>query len=208
MKKIFLTFLLISYLFMPVLVLAEQTANWSATGDWGREEKKYQTQIFLEEEAKIVKPGVLPNSFWYWADRLLEKVRLALTVGRENRADYLMKIAQERLAEMQALSEQGITKYAEELLTEHEDLVNRAEKLYFELKEESIRRAQELQVKTEKNILITEYRLKKHVAESEQKYIEKEASLGEKLGQVMAVILNHLSWKKDKIEEQRTEMFD
>lgn len=49
-----------------------------------------------------VKPGITPdNKFLYGIDIALEKIRMAFTFGDENKANYGLKIAEERLAEFQ-----------------------------------------------------------------------------------------------------------
>src|SRR3989338_4867590 len=62
---------------------------------------------FLEEKAAIIEPGVMPDSFWYWADIFSEEIQFLFTVGKESKGDFMINVAKERLAEMKKLSEAG-----------------------------------------------------------------------------------------------------
>lgn len=168
----------------------------------------FNTQEFFEEEVAIVEPGVLPSSFWYWGDKFAEQIQFVFTVGKEKKADLLMDLAKERLAEMQKLSEEGITKYADQLLTEHETSITKAQELYEDLRQEGIERAKELQEDTEKEILLTEKKLKNELGQAEETYLEKQDNFAKRLGSWMRKVTSHLSWKGDQIQEQRSEMFD
>lgn len=55
--------------------------------------------------------GVLPNSFWFWADEFSEELRFFFTPGGQNKVNYLLKNMAERQAEKDALNAQGIAKY-------------------------------------------------------------------------------------------------
>lgn len=167
-----------------------------------------ETQDFLENKAAIIEPGVLPSSFWYWADKFAEQIKFVFIVGKEKKADFLVSMAGERLAEMKKLSEDGITEYADQLLTEHEALIKKAQEMYLDLKEAGIEKAKQLQADTEKNILINEKKIKSELGNAENNYKVKEATFGNKVKAFLGAVMSHLSWKKEKIEEQRTNMFD
>lgn len=172
------------------------------------ENNNFSSQEFLEKDVAIIEPGVLPNSFWYWADRFAEEINFLIKVGKEKKADFLMEIAKERLAEMKKLSEEGINNYADELLTEHEETVTKAQKFYEEVRQEGIERAKELQEDTEREILRKEQVLKKELGNAEQTYLEKQDGFAKRIGSWMRKIVGHLSWKREAIQEQRSEMFD
>jgi len=172
------------------------------------ESKTIDTQQLLEEELAIIEPGVLPNSFWYWADIFAEEIKFLFTVGKEHKADFLMETAKERLAEMQALSEAGITKYADRLLSENEEAIANAQKFYKQVKEEGFEKAKEYQEDTEREILRKEYKLKGELKNAESTYLEKQESVASRVGGWLKGVVSHLSWKRGEIQEQRSEMFD
>jgi hypothetical protein len=60
-------------------------------------------------------PGVLPNSFWFWADEFSEELRFFFTPGDQNKVNYLKTTMAERQAEKDALNVQSITKYNDEI---------------------------------------------------------------------------------------------
>ena len=37
--------------------------------------EQFSSQQYLEDEVKIIEPGLLPNSFWYWSDRFAEDAK-------------------------------------------------------------------------------------------------------------------------------------
>ncbi len=174
----------------------------------GAENPEYKTQKFLEQEAKIIEPGVLPNSFWYWADIFSEQIRFVFTVGKESKGDYLIDLAEERLAEMKALSEQGITKYAEELISRHEDEVKKAEEFYKAAKVKGWEQIQQSQEDLEKQILRQEAELKKQAKVAPQKYEQGKQSAISRIGKWFGQVLSHLSWKKTEIQGQEAEMWE
>lgn len=197
MKFFLFSFVIISLVFLPI-------ANvFAADNNETMEAAKSETQKFMEEDAAIIEPGVLPNSFWYWADIFTEEIRYIFTVGKEKKADYLILLAEERLAEMKALTEVGITTHTEQLLTKYETHIRKAEDLYRKLRTEGVEQLKEKQEELEYEILETEYDLDKELRQVPKKYEEKRDSF---VGSVMAgfrKILNHLSWKKEEIDDQR-----
>jgi len=164
---------------------------------------QYKSQQYLEEEVAIIEPGVLPNSFWYWTDIFAEEIRFIFTVGKEKKADYLIQMADERLAEMQKLSEEGIDKYAEQLMSKHQAHISRAEELYQKLREEGWERVQEEQENLEYEILEKEYQIKKELSQAPEKYKEKRDSFVGSVWSGFKEILSHLKWKKAEISQQR-----
>jgi hypothetical protein len=170
--------------------------------------ERFDTQEFLEERVAIIEPGVLPNSFWYWGDIFAEELRFVFTVGKEQKADYLIEIAKERLAEMKKLSEEGITKYADKLMTDHEEAIQNAEKFYREMREKGIEQAKELQEDTEMEILRTEKKVKYELGDAENKYREGQKGVVARIGAWFSKIKSHLRGKKGQIEEQRTNVFE
>lgn len=176
------------------------------SGRAASDDGKISTKKILEEQAQIVKPGILPDSFFYWADIFSEELRFVFTIGKEKKADYLLIIAAERLAEMKALTEAGINKYTDKLISEHEDAVSNAEKFYAKLKEEGIKKAKGLQADTEKEIYQQEKVVKKELAGAPQKYVEKRDSAVKQVLAWFKKVISHLSWKKGEIEKQEAQM--
>jgi hypothetical protein len=117
-------------------------------------------------------------------------------------------MAEERLAEMRALSHEGITQYADKLLSEHEELIKKAQDLYKEIREEAIEKGKELQVDTEKKILINEKKIKKELDNADKTYQAGGDTVAKKIAAFLKQVMSHLSWKKDKIQEQRNDLFD
>lgn len=164
------------------------------------------SQKFFEEETAIVEPGVLPNSFWYWADIFSEELQFVFTVGKENKANLLLDIAEERLAEMKVLSEQGVTKYAERLTTKHEESINKAKDFAEEVREDGWEKVQEQQTALEKEIYQQEKQVKKEIVNAPGEYYEKRDGFIGSITSGFREVLSHLKWKKGEIAEQEAEM--
>jgi hypothetical protein len=66
------------------------------------------------QEADLPDPGVTPGSVLYGLDKALERIELALSRGSERKAQVHLKHANERLAEIKVLSEEGDTTHIDE----------------------------------------------------------------------------------------------
>ena len=190
--KIVVSFVFASMIFAPSLVFAQDN---SGSG----------SQKLMEEDLAIIKPGILPNSFWYWTDIFSEEIRYIFTVGRENKFDYLILLADERLAEMQTLSEEGITKYSDQLMTKHEVHISRAKDLYEAMVEDGTIKAKEFQGDFEKEILTNEYKLTNKLKAVPKQYQEGNKTIAQKVKTWFGGILSHLSSKRTEIQDQRVE---
>ena len=70
--------------------------------------------------------GVAPDSVFYGVDKALDRISLALSRGKAAKTEKGLKIAQERLAEAQAMADQGKLEEAEEAQLEHEEVLTEA----------------------------------------------------------------------------------
>lgn len=165
-----------------------------------------QVRDLLENQAHIVKPGMLPNSFWYWAENFGEEIRFLVTIGKQKKADYLIELSQKRLAEMQALSQQGINDYANQLLTEHDAKVEHAQQLYQQVKDDAVKQAQQLQVDTEKQILKQSAAAQRGAAAAPGQYNEQVNGVAGAVNAWFAKVLEHLKWKRGQINNQKAEL--
>lgn len=173
-----------------------------------KESPESKTKTFFEKQAAIIEPGVLPNSFWYWTDIFAEQIQYIFTISKESKGDFLIHVAEERLLEMKKLSEQGITKYAESLVSKHEEYVNKAEALYKEVKTEGWEELQKSQTELEKEILRQEAELKKQAKSAPQKYEQKQNQVFGEVGKWFKNALSHLSWKRLQIKGQKAELWE
>ena len=167
---------------------------------------KYETQEYLEDEVAIIEPGVLPNSFWYWGDIFAEEIRYIFTVTKKSKGDYLIQTAEERLAELRELSEQGITKYAEKLISKHEQSIKLATQLYKKAKVQGWEQLQQGQTDLEKEILLNEAKLKVKARKAPADYEKGRDSVIGQIGTWVKNVVSHLKWKRGVIKEQRAEV--
>jgi hypothetical protein len=166
------------------------------------------SKVFLEEKAAVIEPGVMPDSFWYWADIFSEEIQFLFTVGKESKGDFMINVAKERLAEMKKLSEAGINNYADDLIGKHEVAVNKAEKLLAEVKTKGLEELKEGQTDLEKQILLQENELKKQAKAAPKNYDQVTNQAYNRVSGLFKTALKHLSWKKVEIKKQKAELFE
>ena len=167
-----------------------------------------KSKIFLEEKAAVIEPGVLPDSFWYWADIFSEEVQFLFTVGKESKGDFLLGVAEERLAEMKKLSEEGINNYADDLTSKHEVAITKAQELLAKAKTKGLEEIKEGQIDLEKKILLQENEMKKQAKGAPKKYDEITNQAFNRVSGLFKTALSHLSWKKTEIKKQKAELFE
>jgi hypothetical protein len=165
--------------------------------------EEFSSQKYLEDEVKIIEPGLLPNSFWYWSDRFAEETKYLFTFSKEKKADFLIELAEERLAEMKVLSERGITSYVDRLLTKHEHHIKKAEELYDELKKEGKIKAEEYQDELESEILETEYDIRRELNKAPVTYEKKRDGALGWIKYQLGKLTSHLGKKKTEISNER-----
>lgn len=76
------------------------------------------------QEASLPDPGVKPGSVLYGLDKALERIELALARGNAKKAEVHLKHASERLAEANALTDEGDTENVEDTLADYEEEMN------------------------------------------------------------------------------------
>ena len=165
-----------------------------------------ETQKFFEQDVSIIEPGILPSSFWYWADNFAEDIRFVFTVGKEKKVDFLLQLAAERLAEMKILSEQGITQHADRLTRKHEESISRAQEIYEQIREDGWQEVQAKQSLLEGRILETEYMLRGELKNAPANYENKRDGFAASIAKGFKSILGHLGSKKNQISDQRSGM--
>jgi len=168
----------------------------------------YAVKDFLENKAKVIEPGILPNSFWYWADIFAEEIKFIFTVGKETKGDLLLDLAEERLAEMRALTESGITKYSDRLVSKHEGFVNKAESFYKTAQVDGVEMLKEGQSSLEKEIILREVQLKKQAKDAPSQYEQKRDEVVGGVGAWFKRLLSHLQVKRGAIDEQKAQLVE
>jgi len=83
--------------------------------------------VLAEEgtEVEIEDAGTTPGSVFHGLDRAMERINLALTFNKVKRAEKALRIAEERLAELNALAENNESEYIEKSRLYHERSLER-----------------------------------------------------------------------------------
>ena len=74
------------------------------------------TPIFGEEMTNAITPGITPDSALYTIDQLVEDIQLSLTVDIQKKAQLLLAITQERLAEAKLMTEEDKVEYVQKAM--------------------------------------------------------------------------------------------
>jgi len=199
-KKLFVLIMTAGLLCAPFVLKAAEKKN--------NKNPQYEVQEYLEKKAAIVEPGVLPNSFWYWADIFGEEIKYLFTITKESKGDFLIETAAERLAELQALSEQGINKYADKLTTKHEKSISKAEDIFAKLKDEGWEKMQQKQEELEFEILKKEGKITEQAKKAPDSYKKNRDSVLSQIGEWFGKIKNHLTRKGSQIKVQEEQMWE
>lgn len=72
------------------------------------------------------KAGITPDSILYPVDRAIDNLKITLTFGNENKSKVLIKIAEERLGEGQAMSDENKTGLMKEAIEDYNNKMNEA----------------------------------------------------------------------------------
>jgi len=81
-----------------------------------------EIDVELDEDA-----GITPDSALYGIDKALERISLALTFNRAKKARLRLRHAEERLAEVKAMIEEGKEAEASEAQADHDELIEEVE---------------------------------------------------------------------------------
>ncbi|MBD3246990.1 hypothetical protein GF378_00005, partial [Candidatus Pacearchaeota archaeon] len=84
-------------------------------------------------EEDEVDAGVTPDSPFYGLERAMERISLALTANKAERARKSLRYAEERLSEVKEMVEKNKAKAAEKAQKGHDKLVNETENIIDEL---------------------------------------------------------------------------
>lgn len=103
------------------------------------------TAVVLDANGQAVDPGVLPDSPFYWFTTLIDKLQLALTMDPEKKAALSQEQALEKLAEAQAMSEQGNSEDAKKALEQYNEKLAAAQAFLAQVQDPNSESAQQLQ---------------------------------------------------------------
>lgn len=109
MKKL-LAIMIILSMILSVPVFADTTTPTSTT-----------EEVVLTQE-----PGITPDSIFYSLDKLMERIQLALITDAVKEAEALAKIAQERLAESNAMADESEVELTQKALEEYKANLSQA----------------------------------------------------------------------------------
>lgn len=76
--------------------------------------------------ASTTNAGITPDSYWYFFDKAIERIDIALTFNSEKKAEKLIQKAEERLAELKELSQKESFEDIDSLVKEYEEDISDA----------------------------------------------------------------------------------
>lgn len=93
----------------------------------------------LAHDSRLVNPGTLPDSPFYFFERIFESVGSLFTFGAKAKAERALRLAEERLAEAEALADKGKHSLAEKAVRRYNETRQKAEDLLNAVKVPKIR---------------------------------------------------------------------
>ena len=136
-------------------------------------------------------PGISPDNFFYPTDVFLDDLSIALSFGEEAKIDKQFEVAEERLAEAQAMIQANKTECAEKALENHNALMEQVRSRI-----NSTNGANE----TLKLQLQIEERLRIH----EGKIVDVASDLEPEDQSVMTGVLNQVGLMEDEVQQGKT----
>lgn len=103
----------------------------------------------VQAEGEEVPAGTTPDSIFYFIDKAIESLDLALTFNDEAKVEKLIAYAEERLAEAEEMTEEQKEEYIEELILEYLEMLEEASDEMMDLDEEA---AEELETELDEAI--------------------------------------------------------
>ena len=113
---------------MPLVMAEEAVAD---AGETSNESAVITSDA--ETDAELEDAGVTPDSPFYGLERAMERIRVAFTAGKANKAKLKIKYAEERLAEAEEMADEDNVEAAEEAQEAHDEELAEAEELVNEL---------------------------------------------------------------------------
>lgn len=89
--------------------------------------------VFANEEVAKIEPGITPDSPLYGVDKAIENIKISLASEPDKEAELLLKIAKERLAEAQKMTDKEKIKYVNTLIDRYIESINKAEEKVSEI---------------------------------------------------------------------------
>ena len=169
---------------------------------------RFFEEVSEEFGLEDVDPGVLPDSFWYWTDVVVERVQSFLILSRQQRVDYILDTADEKLAEAEIMLHENMPTEAQAALQQYDYNIARAEQVFYDAIQDGIVFTKETQDEFETAILVHE-----RAVDSALLQIPPRTMYGMNVTYDAIVawfnnFLAHLKWKKAQIEVKEASLFD
>ncbi|HEX3015586.1 MAG TPA: DUF5667 domain-containing protein [Desulfobacteria bacterium] len=121
------------------------TTDQSATTTPSTTSTTQNSVTVVDTNGQAVEPGILPGSPFYWLENLVQKLELALTFGPENKAKLSENQALQKLADAEALVQQGNQQQAQQALSEYTAKIAAAQNFLSQVQDPNSTTAQQLQ---------------------------------------------------------------
>ncbi len=111
--------------------------------------------ITTAQEVDLPSAGITPDSPLYRLDKAIERISLAITFNKAEKADKRLQIASERLAELKEMTLKGKTEYSDNLADEYSDNIRVANEIAAAVsKEDRSKFYQLIELTTSKHLLV------------------------------------------------------
>lgn len=147
----------------------------------------FSFSALAQETEELPQPGVLPDSPFYFIKSFFEDVGTFFVFDEVKKAERLERLAQKRIAEVEALTEKGKTEKVEKVMERYEKHINQAmgslERTRERNEEKAEKAIERINLQAEKHLNVLEQvreRVSEQARETIEKVIEKREEIMEK----------------------------
>ncbi|MBI5254352.1 hypothetical protein HY932_01055 [Candidatus Falkowbacteria bacterium] len=155
-----------------------------------------------------VPAGILPDSFWYWTDVVAERVRMFLTLKKEAKVNYLLGVADEKIAEAQAMVMDELPDEVDSALAQYDYNIAKAMQVFSDAVEDGKIFAQTTQDRLETAILLHEKMVQLSILKIPEQTMMGMNAIYNAISSWFNQLLDHLKWKRSQIDVKKASLMD
>lgn len=155
-----------------------------------------------------VPAGILPDSFWYWTDVVAERVRMFLTLKKEAKVNYLLGVADEKIAEAQIMMQDNLPDDVGSALTQYDYNIAKAMQVFSDAVEDGKVFAQTTQDRLETAILLHEKMVQLSILKIPEQTMMGINAIYDTISNWFSQLLDHLKWKRTQIDVKKALLTD
>ncbi|MFH0814833.1 MAG: DUF5667 domain-containing protein [Candidatus Falkowbacteria bacterium] len=155
-----------------------------------------------------VPAGILPDSFWYWTDVVVERVRMFLTLKKEAKVNYLLSVADEKIVEAQTMVQDDLPAEVDSALAQYDYNIAKAIQVFSDAVDDGKIFAQTTQDRLETAILLHEKMVQMSILKIPEQTLMGMNAVYDVISDLFNQLLDHLRWKRTQIDVKKALLTD